>query len=397
MKTIYYIAGLLLLFSCEEKTLDPITPSEGKPQVVTAVEVENIAGGAIISYQIPENKDILAVKAVYTTTNGKKREADASFYDNQLLIEGYNDENEHEVLLYSINRAQEYSDAVSVKIQPLESALIKTARSVSIVPNFGGATISWENEERAPLTFELLSQDKKGDMQTVRVLSSNLITYDYTFRGYEPVPQKFAVIISDNFGNESQPIYPPGDQLTPLVERKLDKLIQKVLILDGDVTFSNWTGRNEYIIDDNLDTYGHSYTGTMSTGASFTLDLGERVKLSRFINYQRGDDGRWFKAGNAKTMEVYIYLGDETQPPVGNWTQWEKIMDCAVIKPSGLGTTVTDEDIIAAQNGHEFAFSMVLSPQRYLRFKCLSVWGNWPGDASNYWHPQEITTYGGDE
>jgi hypothetical protein len=102
----YLIIVAALVYSCTEKTLDPISQSKGKPGVVTSVEVEQTPGGAILSYLIPNDEDILEVKAVYTTTNGQKRAVNASFYDNHLNLVGYNDTLEHEALLYTVNRAK---------------------------------------------------------------------------------------------------------------------------------------------------------------------------------------------------------------------------------------------------------------------------------------------------
>ena len=93
MKVKYLIMPVAALWfsACTEKTLEPITDSLGKPGVVTDVKVESIAGGAIVSYRIPNSEDILAVKAVYTLSHGKETESVASFYENKIKIEGYND------------------------------------------------------------------------------------------------------------------------------------------------------------------------------------------------------------------------------------------------------------------------------------------------------------------
>jgi hypothetical protein len=400
MKAVYFYLTVLasfLTFSCSEKELLPISASTGKPEKVTVLDVESVPGGAVITYRIPENEDILAVKAVYTLTNGRKMESATSFYDNVLEIVGYNDTESHEVLLYSINRAQEYSEPEKVTVTPKESTLSKTAKSIAIVPDFGGANFSWQNEDGKSLSFEFLAENENGDMQTVRVLTSALDSLSYTIRGYEPKPTKFAVIISDNYGNET-PMIAPSQTIVPIYEQKFDKSIQKVKILTGDMSMSNWEGRNEAIIDDDFGTFGHSPNGPTGTigGASFTLDLGKMAKISRFLYYQRGDGGRYYRAGNARFFEVYTYIGEpvDDDNPSGDWSKWQHVVTCEVIKPSNSsGTTVTDEDELVAVNGHEFAIPLSLASVRYLRFRVLTVWANW-SDGSNYWHPVEITTFG---
>ena len=52
-----------------------------------------------------------------------------------------------------------------------------------------------------------------------------------------------------------------------------------------------------------------------------------------------------------------------------------KIMDCEIIKPSGSPSgTVTDEDMAAAEDGHEFVFDLSQEPIRYLRIVILNTW-----------------------
>lgn len=90
----------LFFYSCEEKQLEPINESKGKPAPVSDVVVMYAPGGAIISFKLPADDDVLAVKAVYTLSNGQKREAITSFYGDNILIEGYNDTNEHLSLIH---------------------------------------------------------------------------------------------------------------------------------------------------------------------------------------------------------------------------------------------------------------------------------------------------------
>lgn len=82
MKTIYlsFILLLLVFSSCSEKELQPISSSSlGKPGVVTDVVVEPSAGGATISYKIPNSEDLLAVKCLYTLPNAKNKKLQLLF------------------------------------------------------------------------------------------------------------------------------------------------------------------------------------------------------------------------------------------------------------------------------------------------------------------------------
>ncbi len=388
MKTIIFmlIIPLFLISACNEKELNPISESLGKPGIVTDVKTESTPGGVTITYRIPESEDVLTVKGVYTLANGKTYEATTSFYENKLEIAGYNDLNEHQVALYALNRAQVCSDPVSVTFTPLVSSLSKVAKTMEIISAFGGAQFSWINKDEAPLTFEFLGQDSIGNLNTMKIISSQADTMKQALRGYQPEPRVFAAIIRDNWENASDTLYPPGRTILPLFEEKLDKNKMSIMKLGSDAGFTNWEGMDSYLIDDDPKTFGHSPSSSLP--AAFTIDLGVTSKLSRIVMFQREGDSYSWAWGNPKHFEVY---GSETRPSQdGNWDDWTKIMNCAIIKPSGspVGTN-TDEDIAALKAGHEFAFDLNLAPLRYIRLRVLDTWG-----GSTFTHPTEVTLYG---
>lgn len=86
MKTKYlsFILLLLAFSSCSEKELSPISGSLGKPGIVTDVTVEPLAGGATISYKIPNSEDLLAVKCVYTLSGDRENEVMVSYYETSM-------------------------------------------------------------------------------------------------------------------------------------------------------------------------------------------------------------------------------------------------------------------------------------------------------------------------
>lgn len=390
MKTKYLsvLALVLMFFSCAEKTLEPITGSLGKPGVVTDIVVESVSGGAIISYRIPNSEDILAVKAVYTLTNGKETERVASFYENKLRIEGFNDTVPSKVNIYVINRAQELSDPVEVSFTPLESSLSKSVKTVSILQDFGGAQYNWRNTDKVPLTLEFLAQDSLGQMQTMRIMTSAADSNRYSLRGFQAEPRYFGMIIRDNFENASDTIYPQDGQLTPLFEEKLNKKNMTIMKLGSDAGFTNWDGMDSYLIDDDLGTFGHSASNSLP--GAFTIDLGCLAKPSRVVMFQRKYSDSYYNWGNPKNFEVYVFKGTGKPSQSGDWIEWEKVIDCGIVKPSGSPSgTVTDEDIAVAEEGHEFAFELSQEPIRYLRIRILDTWG-----GSSFAHPADVDVYG---
>ena len=390
MKTVYYFLALiiLMLYSCDEKKLEPISQSLGKPGQVEILALEAIAGGAIVTYRIPDSEDILAVKAVYTITNGKTLESSTSFYENYLVINGYCDMNEHEATLYTINRAQEMSDPAVVKFTPLEASLNKVAKTMEIISDFGGARFIWQNEDREPLIFEFFAENEEGKLQAMRVINSATDSTKFSLRGYQPEERWFACVIRDFWDNVTDTIYPsPRTKILPLYEEKIDKRNMSVMRLSNDAGWTNWEGREEYLIDDNRATYGHSAVGSIP--APFTIDLGATVKLSRILMFNRNYQDSYYGWGNVRKFDVYACYGVPSSS--GDWDEWTLLMkDCTQIKPSGLpGTTMTDEDIDAALSGFEFEFDLNVEPLRYIRFVVTNTWT----DAS-YSHPCEVDFYG---
>lgn len=386
-KYIELILVLLIVFvSCDEKQHVAITASLGKPQPVTDINIESVAGGAIVSYKIPNMEDILGVKGIYTLSTGVTYEASSSYYDNKLEILGFNDTITHEVELYTYNRAQELSDPVKISIKPLESDLSKVVKSVNIISDFGGAQFNWVNELRAPLTLEFLAQDSLGKLQTMRIITSEADSARQSIRGFEPEPRVFGVIIRDFWDNKSDTIFPEGGSILPMYEEKLDKSIMNVMKLGNDQNYTNWEGMDSYLIDDNFETFGHSPNSSLP--APFTIDLGAVAKISRVVLFQRYFSDQYYNWGNPKKISIY---GKVTKPSQnGDWSEWTKIMDGEIIKPSNLPIgTMTDEDMATAESGHEFIFELTQEPLRYIRIVIHSTWG-----GTTFTHPAEVDVYG---
>lgn len=375
MKTRYLSCIVLILafFSCSEKEQLPISGSLGKPGTVTDVVVAPTAGGAVVSYKIPNSEDLLAVKCLYTVTNGREYEITASYYENKLLLQGYNDTLEHTAMLYAVNRAQELSDPIEIKFNPLESALSKAVKSVSISADFGGACFNWNNPEKAPITAEFLGVDSiVGTMNTLNIVTSDIRDNVYNIRGYDPKPFKFSMILSDNYENYSDTI---SAEVVPMFEEKLNKKNMRLMNLTNDKSLTNWEGRDEYVLDDDHSTFGCYITNALP-GASTTVDLGIVAKLSRFVIHQRLDNfGTNIAYGHGNPKSFDIYICDHEPSSDGDWSEWTKVKECEIVKPSGSpGSTVTDLDMEVARNGHEFVFDLAQEPVRYIRLVFYTTW-----------------------
>jgi hypothetical protein len=389
MKNIFFVMFFLIFFACgeEENTRTPIDSPMGKPGTVSETGTERLPGGVNISYKIPDSPGLLAIKAVYSTASGR-HEVVASYYENFLTIKGYADTLEHEAQVFVINRAQELSDPVTVKFRPLESPLSKVIKSIKIEPDFGGAYFEWLNEDEANFIFEFMTENK-GVMTAVNILQSDKKSMNYALRGYPPQPRQFALQVSDNFGNSSGLIAPAEGEITPLPEEELDKSIMSVMRLDNDTRLDAWGAQDAFLVDGDVSTFAHSPAG--GCPGAFTIDLGRYYTLSRFKVHLRYTTNNYYIGGNVKKMEVF---GCNSDVPLasGSWTDWKRIMDCEIVKPSGLsGTSVTNEDMKVARNGFEFIFPKSVPSVRYIRFNVPTPTF---GGNSNFFYLSELTFFG---
>ena len=376
-----------IFISCKERQYLPINESFGKPDKVSEVNVSPIPGGAKINYKVPSDKNILGVKAVYLRNN-KVVETFVSFYDNIINIEGFIDNQSHNVSLITVNRALEESEPVEVSFVPLESPLSQVSKSVLITPDFGGPRFQWLNTEKVPLTFEMFAPDSLGRLRLSKVLVSSSSAMQHTIRGYADNPIPVAMVIRDRFGNISDTIYPSGKTIVPLFEERISKNNMRVVFLDNDGDFSFHGGRAEYLIDDNDGSFGHTNNGTLPS--AITIDMGRKVKMSRFIITNRNYWGHAFSWGNIKTFEVYGRVDAPSKN--GDWSEWTRLKDpveCEIIKPSGLqGTDVTPEDVAF---GLDFDFDVPFDMPafRYFRLVIKSTWS-----VTTFCHPAELTFFG---
>ena len=389
MKNIFILLllSMTLLLGCEEKKYDPHVNDGIAPSPVSNVQFEPIAGGFEISYDIPDNSDLLYVKAVYTNSHGIISEAKSSMYSNEIKIEGFGDTEEKTVQLYSVDRGENVSTPVEFKGNPLLPSVKTMEDLLDITADFGGAKFAWENKEKTPIVVMLYAQDSLGRMENIHNVYTSMEEGSYSIRGMKSVPTKFAAVIRDRWDNFSDTIYPANmELLTPLLEERLDKTIFRKVVLANDDNWDAWEGDYYHIFDDDMKTITHTQ-GDHPRPSIFTVDFGAEVTLSRFVVFQRQVDGFAFTHGNPKKYNVYGSLDLPGQD--GNLDDWIFLRECTSIKPSGLPLGEnTDEDMEHFHNGDEYSFSEPITI-RYFRFSVSETW-----DGAGYIDFSEMTFYG---
>lgn len=388
MKNIFLLSyGLLsvLIIGCRDQEMGPLSKGGPAPVVVSNVIVNPLHGGAEISYTLPEDPNLLYVKAVYEIRPGKPLEQIATFYNSYLKIEGFADTAEHEVKLYSVSRSGIYSEPVVIHVTPLSAPIINVYKSLNAQADFGGVTVRFLNEDSANVVISVLARDSTGDWSVADVYYTSLKSGKFSVRGFPSESREFGFTARDRWDNRSDTM---RLNLTPLYETKLDKKKFKLLTLPGDATF---TLPATNLWDDNL-LYPNFLRTSTGSGIPhwYTFDLGEKAKLSRYVMMQRGafdENSLLYSAGDPRLWEVW---GSNDPAPDGSFEGWTKLLDCEGVKPSGaaIGQN-TNDDIAQAQAGQEFTFGLDAPAVRYIRIKILQTWGN-----ADYMWMAELTFYG---
>lgn len=370
-KIILLIVLGVLLYACSEEPVGQQPTDNVSPGLVSNVTVENRPGGAKLTYSLPDNEDLLYVKALYSRREGEISESKASIYADSLIIEGYGNTDSHEVEIVAVDRSRNESAPVNVTITPLEPPVNTIASTLDLIEDFGGISCTWINETNAKIgVFVQEKDDLLDEFVTLESFYSERVDGKFSVYGLDTIQKTFQTYIEDRWENRS-PI--KEFTLAPLYETEYDKGLFGEVVLPGDAPpLSVWPMRNIWNGTPNPAGYS-SLEGTGLWPQSITIDLGTLGLLSRIRVYQRKEnEGYIFAVGNLKKFEIW---GAETLDLSGNWDSWTKLGEFESIKPSGLPYgQINDEDRAVATNGEDFSFSSTNPKVRYIRILVTETW-----------------------
>jgi hypothetical protein len=389
------------IYSCNE---DDVRSSQ-KPAPLTEYEVTPINGGAVITYAVPNDPNVLCVTAEYLR-NGQKFIERSSYHKNSLKIEGFKIIEPVEVTLYTENSKEERSEPLIVEFTPLVSLVDLTKESMVISTTFGGINLSWINPSNTELNIHLMVYID-GELSREEIYFSALPKESRAYRGFESVETKFAIIIGDKWQNVSDTI---TYETTPIFEMEVPK---------------PWGDMRAYVYGDNLTEYGASHTfskfydgmiggGSLgyldlagSSGNSFTFDLKDVFILNRFKFWPSlwpGQIGDVY--GNVNITEFSMWgspVLDTTKPnsywvnsedPTGTFKEdWVYLGYFARERLDLQGATDAEIWQRGAVDGDEFILQENLRPVRYIRFFAEANAGGKPV-PNNYWQLGELSFFG---
>jgi hypothetical protein len=388
----YLLLSLFLVYAAgckEEGRLDHIDDQAAAPMPVTLDKVINKPGGAVIKYSVPDDENLLGVKAVYTR-NGEICETKASLFVDSLTVEGFGDTQVREIKLYSVGRNEKLSEPLTVQITPLTPAVSAVLKDID--SGFGGVIVSLSsNVSNANLALVLLiDTTETGIWAPLQTFYTQAGAMKFSRRGLDNKEQKFALYIRDRWNNKSDTLV---KLLTPIEEIKISKTTWVHANFPGD-TYAPAENQNNYRLD-RIWEGTEAYTGPFFASQfsapmpqHFTINLGQKVVLSRFKMWPRSNE--MYAGSSPRTFEVW---GAENPPSNDSFDDWHLLGQWNQLKPSGYGegTTVgpiTSEDQTYFRGGGDYELvpnDLVPDPYipiTHLRFRITSTFTTYGSEAT---------------
>ena len=296
------------LLGCGEEDNNLRTMGEWDSKPIENYQVTPIYGGAKISYTVPNEKGLLYVMAEYER-NGKVFTEKSSIHSNELVIEGFHNVDHVKATLYKVNDREQKSKPLHIEFEPKEYIINIAQRSLKLLTSFGGIVGEWNNPMKTALGVRLMIPDSLDNKKfvTTEIFYSTDEAGRYPFRGLKPVLTTFALLIEDKWGNSSDTIY---FTTTPYFETMIPKPYAD---FRASIPYDNASTLNEQarfafsnLWDNKVNQSAHGWlTNPGASGLSVTIDLKQRVKLSRMITHAYHINAPFSGNVHPTTIEVW--------------------------------------------------------------------------------------------
>jgi hypothetical protein len=387
-----FIALIYIVGCKEEGRLDYIDDLAPAPAPVTLKGTPvGTPGGAVIKYSVPNDVNLLGVKAVYERS-GQICETKASVYTDSLTLEGFNDTKTYEVNLYSVGRNGKLSEPLKVPVTPLAPPYLTV--QLDMTETFGGVSVALSgNVNRASLAMVLLADTAgNGEWIQLQTFYSEAVNVRYSRRNLDPKEYTFGLYVRDRWNNKSDTLIKP---LTPIEEIEIPKDRFSNAQLPGDSWRQVGNDNNyrfEQLWDGRINTSNSGFFAATSTSPMpqhFTINLGRKAVLSRFQVFPRSSER--YNGPAPRTWELY---GSDNPSPDGSWDNWHLLGKFQQLKPSGYGDgnvvgPITAEDIAYFIGGGNYELQVtdeVPNPYitiSYIRFRTTSTFATYGTEATN--------------
>lgn len=367
-------AGLLFvgtIGSCRKTEVGTMDKSDKQaPGPVSNAQVENLNGAAKITYSLPQDDDLLYIRAEYTTKQGIVRNTKVSRYLDSVVLQGFADTDVYEARLYAVDKSENVSVPLLVKVQPKTPPFELVKQKLVASAAFGGLDVGYQNVTESDVAIVILANDKLGNFAPLKTLNTKLKTGTFGARNLAAVETRFGLMVRDRWGNLSDTTYVT---LKPFFEAQLDRTKMKGLNING-TDAKNYPGNEvEYLFDGDVSNKTAYHTiDPVSMPQWFTFDMGQTAKLSRLVWFMR--QGWYFHLHNPRKVEIW---GSNNPSPDGSFTNWILLAEHEQIKPSGLPPGQnSNADIEAALEGETISIPVDAPAVRYIRFKTMRNWSD---------------------
>jgi len=375
----------------EDVGIRPIKEGDVAGQV-TDVRTFSRAGGAVIKYKLPTDRDFRYVKAVYILNNGNRVETKSTQYKDSLIVEGYSTAGKYDVELYSVSVGEVESKPVTVTVDvstPYNRLISESLKDdTKFTSTYGGVNIYIDNQEKQPLVIVVMKKDDQDKWINIDTAYSSLEKQTLRVRGVAEGVSTFGVFIQDKWRNNSDTVV---KELAPLEEVLIPKdtwqLTQVALgAIGGDWDTFNPTygGRSlkyKTLWDNKMTVHGdEAWFASPPIPFSISIDLGVPSILSRIKTWPRMSDlNGSYSTTHVKKFQIYGANNPDMNDP--SFDGWFLLGTFESVRPSGLpfGQAATTEDKNYVKKGEEWDFPDVnpIDPRyrnRYIRVKVLSTW-----------------------
>ena len=381
LKIVNLLVVMCLLMACGEVEKGQYAIDKVPPGQVSDVDVENLPGGAILTYTLPDDDDLLYVKVVYRMSDGRQVEQKSSAYTTRIAVEGLGRAQKQTVHLICGDHSGNESAPYPVEIDPLDAPIYDLYESIQMTEDYGGFLLRWDNPLRANVVLTIYALDENNRWAEVENVYSSAIAGRYNVRGFPPEEVTFAVSVRDRWENKTNII---RDTFIPLFEEKLDRL-KFVRWNPPGIPYDDLAGAGGYwsverLWDGLFTDPQFSFSLSAVLPKSLTFNMGQMAKLNRIKVYQRMTANQVFIGTNVKRFRLY---GSPSPNVNDDFDTWIFLGDFTSVKPSGspLGT-VTEEDIAYAAAGEDYTIQENRDVAvQYIRIHIMSTHGGGMGVA----------------
>ncbi len=386
-----FLAAAALVAGCKKmEDNKPLGNSTAVPEMVNNISVDNETGKAVLSYAVPNDPNLLYVKAVYTITTGAQVETKASYYSTSITVDGFADTLEHEVKLYSVSRSEVLSEPTTVKVKPKEAPIWKVFKSIEVVSAFGGYNLTAFNGQKGDVSILVLKKNvvNEFELDNDKSVYTSTDSIESKIRGLDTSDVTFGFVVKDKWGNLTDTLF---KSVKPLFEMELPKSKFATFVLPGDAPQVTNGAALQYAWDGKLGWPWTSFTHQVNGGDAphmVTFDLGSLAKISRVWIRPFPEGTKYYYLSTMKRFEIYGSDNPSLSGALDN--SWHLLGSYTVVKPSGLpyGTDDANDQATAAA-GFNWEVDLTAPKVRYMRIRCLENFAGGTAQSIN-----EIGVYG---